>query len=73
MSRFDFFLRALQPGPPSPQAQSYGLSLLFATVLIALGVIVNIVSLRQLTVDPRTTDGRQRDPLVRPPLRPPSR
>jgi putative membrane protein len=44
VARFGLFLHQLQIMQRTPAGQSYGLSLWFGTVLIAVGVIVNVVA-----------------------------
>jgi uncharacterized protein (DUF302 family)/uncharacterized membrane protein YidH (DUF202 family) len=44
VARFGLFLQQIQVVEHAPSAQSYGLSLWFGTVLIAVGVVVNIYS-----------------------------
>jgi uncharacterized membrane protein YidH (DUF202 family) len=43
VARFGLFLQALQIGPSNFQARPYSPSFWFGTVLIVVGVIVNIV------------------------------
>jgi uncharacterized protein (DUF302 family)/uncharacterized membrane protein YidH (DUF202 family) len=44
VARFGLFLQALQIGQLTPRVASYGISFWFGTVLIVLGVIVNVTS-----------------------------
>jgi uncharacterized protein (DUF302 family)/uncharacterized membrane protein YidH (DUF202 family) len=44
VARFGLFLRAMQVGEPDLQPRAYGLSVWFGTVLIVLGVVVNLTS-----------------------------
>jgi putative membrane protein len=44
VARFGLFLRAMQIGQPDFQPRAYGPSVWFGTVLIGLGVVVNVTS-----------------------------
>jgi putative membrane protein len=47
VARFGIFLQEVQIAHLVPSAQAYGLSPLFGTVLIGVGVVVNLLATRQ--------------------------